>query len=380
MGARFNRSKKYKTEALVSDEDKLYRLHQLLGKKIKSQGEIFQPSEDFYNLSLIQMADAMLSFIGVGLGKDQLSIGFDPDIKYPGLYFEHEGDHYIFIKQEHQKNAFECAAILAHELMHYVLMGGLNYRLEGRIDNEQLTDMATVYTGLGLVVLNGFAYEGNNWVVTLIGLSFGFLHYKTSSRSFGYYKAEGYAQLLGDYINSNDIDNDYFSGFILPNAVHFLPSDIKSAVRHSETKTELVKSIQSTKRKKTAISLAVVIVGYVVFALITGQNGNSANNTSSTNSSGTLTSQQQQLQNTASNLKSQYNSCENQLSSLQSTLNQTNSQMNTYNNEGDITDYNNLVPQQNQEVSAVQSQQSQCNSLYNQANNAVSSYNQSIGQ
>src|SRR6266702_1972558 len=375
MGVRFSRTKRYKTESIVSDEDKLSRLKQLLGNNISSQGQIFTPGERFYTMPLTEMAETMLSFIGLSIGSDRLYIGFDSSLKVPGLYLEHEGIHYIYIKQVHQKNAFECAAILAHELMHYVLIGGMSFRLEGRLDNEQLTDMATVYTGLGLVVLNGFAYEGNNWAITAVAFAAGVIHYGTKSMSFGYYKPRQFAELIGDYVDSYNIDYDTFSGYVLPAAAHYLPDSIKAAVKHSDNKTDLVKRIQAARRKKAIISTAIAVPIIIGIAVLGAQN-------SGTTSSVSPQVQQQAdtLKATANSLKSQYSSCESQLSSLQSTLDQTNSQMDTYNSDGDTTDYNSLVPEQNQEVANVQNQQSQCQSLYSQSNSAVDAYNSYLRQ
>src|SRR5579863_9361004 len=194
MGVRFTRGKKYRTETLVSDDEKWERLDQLLGSKIRRQATVFHPDDKFYSLSLAAMAQAMLDFMGIRLGKDELYVQLSSEIEPPGLYFEHEGVHYIYIKQAHANNVLECAAILAHELMHYVLIGGLNYRLEGRLDNEQLTDMATVYAGLGVVVLNGFDHEGNNWIITAVPLLAGVIRYSSKSLSFGYYKPQEYGQ------------------------------------------------------------------------------------------------------------------------------------------------------------------------------------------
>jgi hypothetical protein len=259
--------------------------------------------------------------------------------------------------------------------MHYVLIGGLNYRLEGKLDNEQLTDMATIYTGLGLVVLNGFAFEGNNWAITAALLALGAIHYSKKSMSFGYYKPKQYAELLGVYIESNEIDNDIFSGYVLPGANHFLPLAIKVAVKRSGNKTDLVKRILAARRKKTIITSAIAVVILVVIIAI-GSDSNSSSSSVSPQAQQQLNS----LLSTMNDLKSQYSNCTSQLTSLQSTLDQTNSEMDTYNNEGDTTDYNKLVDQQNQEATQAQDQQSQCDSLYTQANNAVDAYNSYLSQ
>jgi hypothetical protein len=61
-------------------------------------------------------------------------------------------------------------------------------------------------------------------------------------------------------------------------------------------------------------------------------------------------------------------------------VDQTNSQMDTYNADGDVADYNSLVPQQNQEVNTYDSELSQCQTLQGQANTAVDTYNNYISK
>ena len=227
--------------------------------------------------------------------------------------------------------------------------------------------------------MNGFAYEGNNWAITAALLAIGMIHYGSKSMSFGYYKPDQYAQLVAEYIESCGLYEDEFSGFVLPGAAHFLPETIRSDVRHSESKTNLVKKIEARRRKRTIISTATAVPIFIVIAILVIQSNNGATGTTS-NASPQVQQQLNTLQTTANNLKSQYSSCENQLSSQESSLNALNDQMNSYQTGGDATDYNNLVPQYNQDLANAKSKQSQCNSLYNQSNSAVDTYNNYLNQ
>lgn len=376
MGVRFSRNKHYKTETIVSDEEKWQRLQELLGNKLSDEGQLFKPDDNFYAQNLVGMAQLMFEFVGVNVGKDKLNISLSSEIEPPGLYYEQDGVHYILIKRTHANNVMECAAILAHELMHYVLIGGFNFRLAERLDNEQLTDMATVFCGLGLVVLNGFDHEGNNWFITIAALAAGAIRYSSKSMSFGYYKPKQYAELVGQYIEVNDVPDEEFAGYVAPGAAHFLPSPIKSAIRQADDRTAIVERTKRGKFKSKVISSVVAIVALIVIVAIRGAFGGSS-------PSGVSPQVQQQaasLKTNADSLNSQLNDCNSQLSSDKSTLDQTNSQMDTDNTDGDTTDYNNLVPQQNQETQTYNSELSSCQSLESQYNSAVSTYNSYINQ
>lgn len=373
MGVRFNKNKHYKTENLMSDQEKWDRLSELFGKKINKHRTVFQPTDDFYSQPLTGMAEQMLEFAGVNLGQDQVYIGFSNDIDVPGLYFEHDGVHNILIKQSHSNNALECAAILAHELMHYVLIGGMNYRLEQQMDNEQLTDMATVYAGLGLVVLNGFDHEGNNWIITIAALFAGVLRYSSKSLSFGYYQPKQYAELVAGYIDDNDIDEDFFAGYVMPGAAHFLPQKYANAVKRSPHKSLTAVNVKKGKTKQAIIS---TVTGLAIFILIAVVRGLAGGGTST--ASPQLDQHGQDLKASAESAKSAYESCEATLQQDKNALDQTNSQMNTYNSDGDVADYNALVPQQNQQTNTYNSQLSNCNDLYTQQSDAVDAYNNYI--
>lgn len=95
-----------------------------------------------------------------------------------GGEIEYDGKvSYIDININVCKSFSQTIAVLAHEIMHqYLKNKGLFYRLE--IENEVLTDIATVYTGLGKLSLNGNHVEDriiNNQTITTTVSKIGYL-------------------------------------------------------------------------------------------------------------------------------------------------------------------------------------------------------------
>lgn len=78
-----------------------------------------------------------------------------------GLYLQ-EGDRYrVWIENKELENPIGMVATMAHELCHVHLLG------HGRVseeedDQEPLTDLLTVFLGLGVITANG-AFHDSNW-------------------------------------------------------------------------------------------------------------------------------------------------------------------------------------------------------------------------
>jgi len=88
---------------------------------------------------------------------------FSSDDEVPGL-IKYVGPHHSRIKLgfTNKHSPFVLGAILAHELTHHYLFNrGVVY--DDIDENERLTDLATVYLGLGKLTLNG--YEPVTWKV-----------------------------------------------------------------------------------------------------------------------------------------------------------------------------------------------------------------------
>jgi hypothetical protein len=76
-----------------------------------------------------------------------------------GRYREDERIH-VAIEQSHRDDPFSLAATMAHELAHSHLLGSGRVSRE-EPDQEPLTDLATVYFGMGVMVANAIIREAS---------------------------------------------------------------------------------------------------------------------------------------------------------------------------------------------------------------------------
>ena len=80
-----------------------------------------------------------------------------------GLYVESDGCYYIWLEVSRLGDPLAVVATLAHEIGHVVLLG--QRRVSSSVeDHEQLTDLLTVFLGLGIFTANGVIQE-DNWRV-----------------------------------------------------------------------------------------------------------------------------------------------------------------------------------------------------------------------
>ena len=78
-----------------------------------------------------------------------------------GLYFESDGQFDIWLEMETLKDPLHVVATLAHEIGHVVLLGQQRISPDEE-DQEPLTDLLTVFFGLGLFSANNVIHE-NYW-------------------------------------------------------------------------------------------------------------------------------------------------------------------------------------------------------------------------
>jgi len=358
MSVQYNRDRKYITENLVGDQDKWDRLTSLLSKGKSEVHSFFRPDDAFYALSLPEMTEAMLDYMGLHIGTDRLHAMFSKKIKQPGWYFEQKGVHCIQIKQSYERDPQSVAAILAHELVHYVLIGGLNYRLAKKSDNEQLADLATVYTGLGIVVLNGL-HRKNRRALLL-----------SRRQQFSYYEPHEYAQLVVDYIKSYNITSRTYAGYIMPSTMKFLPPSLRRIVKKNAHRTK-VAALDGRRQFGNRV-LATVMSIALVAALAGGSYVVIKDHMHKLTP--LMQKQAAALKSDEQNAHSGYVSCENQLNADKSALDQTSAQMAAYSAENDATDYNKLVSQHNQENNVYNYELTNCSTLRTQQNIATSAY------
>ncbi len=101
----------------------------------------------------IDSAQVDLSFYAELRGNDVNPLGGGTDSGTSGLYGQDGGRIHVAIEMAHCSDPTALVATMAHELAHARLMGEGRVKRE-TVDNEPLTDLATVFFGLGIFTAN----------------------------------------------------------------------------------------------------------------------------------------------------------------------------------------------------------------------------------
>lgn len=157
-----------------------------------------------------------------------LRVSFSKNINSPGQFTFNKLNAKITISKQFQNNSTACAAILAHEICHLVLfMKGI--KEDNIYENERFTDFATVYFGLGVLVLNGkeisYKPDAISLIQSLLGIlglvfaGFGFISnpFRKRESSFGYWKEDEYYTIFLGYVVRNNLDLGKISPYIKKN-------------------------------------------------------------------------------------------------------------------------------------------------------------------
>ncbi len=173
----------------------------------------------------------------------------------------------IFINAKYSDDPMAVGAILAHELMHLYLFR-LSIKIDDTHENELLTDIATIRTGLSLLVINGMKYT-NHGIFSILLLFFGVLYWRREKQVFGYFKPEKYAKLAVESLSEKNIEMKDVIGHINPYARYFLPqkiTNIKSIFFGAENSTEYIRTLEKKKLKTLTRQLiaAAFVIGFFV--------------------------------------------------------------------------------------------------------------------
>lgn len=171
----------------------------------------------------------------------------------------------IFINSKYKNDTLAVGAILAHEMMHLYL-SRLNLRLQDTQENELLTDLATINTGLSILILNGMSYS-SDWWLTIIMAAFGRIYWREQKLAFGYFKPDEYARHSVSYFNDRSIPVQNFIGYLSPASRHFVPH--RSIKRRAST--EFIRLLEKRHMKANAIKggvAAVVVLPLLAWAFV----------------------------------------------------------------------------------------------------------------
>lgn len=358
----YNKYKFEQKELSTSVGQKVGLLYLQLSKEMDKAKQPFLPDKDFYanwkksDDDLIRMSSTILNHLDEPMGG--LRVLFVDGLgAIPGIFSGTQGE-VILINKKYKSDPFSCAAVLAHEIMHYYLFKK-NVSLADTHENELLTDVATIHLGLGVLVVNGMTFQ-SSWFITILALFFGMLYIKTQQSSFGYFKSYQYIIYLKEYIRQNKISFKEVSYHIHPRAWYFFRGI--SLVNKLSRKSMFFKQAL----KKLVINTAGVIVtlgllGFVGYSL----NSNSQSSTSSSYSSNP------ELINEIEGLNTNINLQSNTVNSLEKELSDMKAKLDSYKNQNMIDSYNALVPKYNDLLGRYKSAVNSYNNMVNNYNNII---------
>jgi len=206
----------------------------------------FLPDDDFYGNwggdddSLVAMLGAILQWLRID-GRSVVA-GFTPDLGSPGVFFRQGGTDFILVDASHRNDPFAAAAILAHESTH-LLLSRLQLGCEDVLANELFTDLATIYTGLGIVILNGMKRK-SYWHLTAMLALVGIAYTRREEAWFGYFNGRDYGTHLRKYLKGRGMPMEAVMGFVRPVSRPFLCGIVPPFVYHPERKTETVSALE----------------------------------------------------------------------------------------------------------------------------------------
>ena len=190
-------------------DNSFHRLEMILGRDRKLQAEVVQPVDKHFpdtyaknEQGLQTLLNRVCSFMQVDPASVELALIPDnvermrehfprwteksSESDPAGLYIHGDFEKHpvVAIRESLATDPMKAVAVIAHELAHVILLGGGLVDREER-DMEPLTDLATVYLGLGVFTANAaFHYERHSssqtqgWSVSKTGY--------LSEEQFGY--------------------------------------------------------------------------------------------------------------------------------------------------------------------------------------------------
>ena len=145
-----------------------------------------------------------------------------------GLYFSktsQEKQKKIAINVSEFKNPTKLVATIAHELGHVILLGGGKISRDDK-NHEHLTDLITVFLGLGIFTANS-AFQFSQWQ--------DHSHQGWSTSRLGYMSEEMFAYSLAAYSWMRGEKNPKWSKYLAMNVGHYFKQSLKYLEKGGQT-------------------------------------------------------------------------------------------------------------------------------------------------
>lgn len=141
--------------------DQIVHLEKLFAS-YRHKADVFLPGKDFYT-NITEPSDAQLMankiFEWLGIKHHSLEIHIDPNQDQLLKYSMHGDSKNLILGRNCLNNPLLAGAVIAHGICHHLLLSRSNTHLENIEENESLTDLGTIYAGLGVLIINSFKSE-----------------------------------------------------------------------------------------------------------------------------------------------------------------------------------------------------------------------------
>lgn len=174
-----------------------------LQEELKLYSSLFIPDKNFYDfdlnaiLKLQKLAKLILTKLDIKF--NDVIVYFENNIEHPGQIELNNNEYFIEINKKYEDDYYSIGAILAHEIMH-IFLSQKGIWLKDEYKNEVLTDIATIYFGLGLLILNGQKTKKE------ITEGIHYNTYYTIKQSLGYLQSIEIGYLFNRYLFYNDFE------------------------------------------------------------------------------------------------------------------------------------------------------------------------------
>ena len=185
---------------LLTHSDKIYALQKVL-RSHRHSADLFLPEDNFYAaVNEPQDAERMARqiFNWLGIKHKSLIFHIDADQDQPLLFEKDHGHSHATLGLAAIKDPVFAGAVIAHAVIHHLLIGRHKLILASDDDNEVLADLGTIYAGLGILVLNGL---------------------ESGSNPLGGMARNNYVSEFLDYVNNHQIVTSLWQPYVLPGIV-----------------------------------------------------------------------------------------------------------------------------------------------------------------
>ena len=192
--------------------DDLIYLEENLGKHANFYIMSPMKNKGLDSIALQSYAKEIANFIGIR--NKTFLVTFAKQNKKVGGTIEPQHDQVIPIEIDSAFSGYfdQCIAILAHEITHQKLFN-CNLKRHLEIANEVLTDIASIYFGLGKIVLNGCYYYDKVETKREKKYDKKIVHYTETTKEIGYLTHESFSFIYLLICNIRNIQRkDYESG------------------------------------------------------------------------------------------------------------------------------------------------------------------------